>query len=396
MKKAVIKSNSAFVLIGNSPAWITGEDDGKLLSLVQNCNFSINAQRQPTKQLGSQFYAANNIFAAPDVEFSLDYYLTPYLSNELLAGLSVPEQSYSPAVSGVRGKSNNIYLLMDTKNGTDGFDEPRRADPLNANFSGFNSIAFGNCFCNRYSVSFGINQIPTASMGFIASNVRFESLTGNRISVPAINLASGNNSGSGYLNLSNLYQTITGNFIQFDEQLKTEYAPPVASPNTSSFSLEKMDIGGTDLRDSANPILQSFSLDLEIPRTSLYGLGSKYAFDRKMQFPIRGQTQISCLFSGVDTGDLNNLFPYEKKYSFEVAFCDDKKLNTGFYKIDHARLESASYSMSVNNVMQFNASFSFEANEQTGLFMKRATNTGYLWQNIDSLWQNFTVNWSHA
>ena len=394
MKKAVIKSNSAFVLIGDSPAWITGQDNAKLLSLVQNCNFSINAQRQPTKQLGSQFYASNNIYTAPDVEFSLDYYLTPYLSNELLMGFKVEDDEYTPAIYNLKNKSHNIYLLMDTKNGTDGFDEPQRPDPLNANFSGFNSIAFGNCFCNRYSVSFSINQIPTASVGFIASNVRFESLTGNKISVPAIDLSMGNNDQSGYLNLSNLYQTITGNFIQYDEQSKSEYAPPIASPNTSSFSLEKMEIGGTDLADSANPILQSFSFDLEIPRTSLYGLGSKYAFGRKMQFPIRGQTQISCLFSGVATGDLTNLFPYEKKYSFEVAFCDDKKLNTGFYKIDHARLESASYSMSVNNVMQFNASFSFEVNEQTGWFAKRMVNTGYLWQNVDDLWQNLTVNWS--
>lgn len=394
MKKAVIKSNSAFVLVGESPSWTTGEDRGRLLSLVQNCDFSIDTQRQKIKQLGSQNYAVNDVMFSPDVNLTIDYFLSPCINNELLIGMKGVGDTYQPSLDGIRSKNNNIYLLMDTKNGTDGFDEPRRSDPENINFSGFHAVSFGNCYCNKYSVSFALNSIPTASLGFVASNVRFESLTGNKMPIPAINLESGNNSGSGFLDLSNLLNTITGNFIAKDKDLKTEYTPPIASPTVSSFSLEQLDIGGVDLRNSANPILQSFSFDLDLSRTPLYGLGSNYAYRRLLQFPVNGQAQLSCLFSGVSTGSLQQILTNENEYSFEVSFCDEQKLNTGYFQITDAKLDSINYSMQVNGIMQVNASFSFEASPSDGFFMKRSVNQGDVWQNIYDLWQNLNVTWS--
>jgi hypothetical protein len=382
MKKIVIKSNAAFALIGNSPAWTTGQDSGRLLSLVQSSDCSISTDRQKIKQIGSQDYAVNDIMKAPDVELSMSYYLSPYLSNELLFGLQGSGNSYEPALSNLQGKNNNIYLLINTEDGVDGFSEPKKVSP---NFSGYNAMNFGNCYLNKYAVAFAIGQIPIVSVGFASSNLRFESLTGNSMSIPAINSVSGNNSGSGNLNLANLYQTITGSYISQDLESRTEYNAPVALPSVSTFSLQNLQIGGVNLSESSSPLLQSFSLDLDLSRVPLYGLGSNYVFDRKLLFPNNGQVQISCLVSGLATGQLQSMLTNESGYSLEISFSNQTRLESGFYKIENAKLENSSYSIQVNGSMQFNATYSFAANETGGFFMKRLLGQAGTYASFDIL-----------
>jgi hypothetical protein len=383
MKKIIIKSNSAFALIGDSPAWTTSQDSARLLSLVQSSDCSITSDRQKIKQIGSQNYAVNDIVKAPEVELSMSYYLTPYLSNELLFGLRGSGNTYEPALSNLQGKNNNIYLLINTEASEDGFTAAKN---LPSNFSGYNAMNFGNCYLTKYSVAFAIGQIPAVSVGFSASNVRFESLTGNKMSIPAINSVSGNNSGSGNLDLAQLYQTIIGTYISGNPQSRSEYNAPVALSSASTFSLQNLQIGGVNLNQAANPLLQSFSLDLDLSRVPLYGLGSNYVFDRKLLFPSNGQIQISCLVSGLATGQIQSLLGNESGYTLEVSFSDQTKLQSGFYKIENAKLESSSYSMQTNGIMQFNASYSFAANETGGFLMKRdLTTDGSYYSSFDIL-----------
>lgn len=382
MKKIIIKSNSAFALIGNSPAWTTTQDSGRLLSLVQSSDCSITSDRQRIKQIGSQEYAVNDIVKAPEVELSMSYYLTPYLSNELLFGLR-GSGDYEPALSNLQGKNNNIYLLINTEASEDGFTAAKNLSP---NFSGYNAMNFGNCYLTKYSVAFAIGQIPAVSVGFSASNVRFESLTGNKMSIPAINSISGNNSGSGNLDLGELYQTIIGTYIVDNPELRTEYNAPVALSSASTFSLQNLQIGGINLDQEANPLLQSFSLDLDLTRVPLYGLGSNYVFDRKLLFPSNGQVQISCLVSGLATGEIQSLLGNESGYTLEVSFSDQTKSQSGFYKIENAKIENSSYSMQTNGIMQFNATYSFAANEAGGFFMKRSLfESGFYYPAFDIL-----------
>ena len=205
------------------------------------------------------------------------------------------------------------------------------------------------------------------------------------MSIPAINSVSGNNSGSGNLNLANLYQTITGSYISQDLESRTEYNAPVALPSVSTFSLQNLQIGGVNLSESSSPLLQSFSLDLDLSRVPLYGLGSNYVFDRKLLFPNNGQVQISCLVSGLATGQLQSMLTNESGYSLEISFSNQTRLESGFYKIENAKLENSSYSMQVNGSMQFNATYSFAANETGGFFMKRLLGQAGTYASFDIL-----------
>jgi hypothetical protein len=480
MNAVVLKSNKALVLIGNSPAWTTGQDSGYLFSLVQNSTASITNERQNLKQIGQQSYAVNDILRAPEVSLSMDYYLNPYLNNEFLLGFEGQENIYEPALSNIKNKNNNFYFLFETDDTKNAFEEAKKLyntdlctdangnqyfsnsffhgkklyqgvndqnlqiywrsdlgqwlvddsddnigvsnqdteypwdvtvwggntewwggkifNNTQQNFSGFDAMTFGNCYLNSYNVNFSLRQIPTVSVGFAADNVRFENLTGNLLSIPAINSASGNNSGSGNLNLTNVYQTISGQYITGDAELRTEFNPRVAVQHASSFSLQSLQVGGIGIAASDNPILQSFDLSLALDRVPLYGLGSNYPYGRKLQYPINGQAQISCLVSGLKSGNWQPILTRESGYEIEVSFSDFKKLTTGYYKIDGAKLDNISYSLAVNGILQFNASFSFQATDSSGFFIKRIT-SGFVapetqsWEEITSLWQNLNLTW---
>jgi hypothetical protein len=396
MKAVVLKSNKALVLVGNSPAWTTGQDSGYLFSLVQNSTASITNERQNLKQIGQQNYAVNDIVRAPEVSLSMDYYLNPYLNNEFLLGFEGQENIYEPALSNIKNKNNNFYFLFETDDVKDAFEEAKKTSSLN--FSGFDAMTFGNCHLNSYNVNFSLRQIPIVSIGFAADNVRFENLTGNLLSIPAINSVSGNNSGSGYLNLGNAYQTITGQYITGDIESRTEFNPRVAVQHASSFSLQSLQVGGIGIGASDNPILQSFDLSLALDRVPLYGLGSNYPYGRKLQYPINGQAQISCLVSGLKSGNWQSILTGESGYEFEIAFSDFNNFVTGFYKVDGAKLDSVSYALAVNGILQFNASFSFQVTDSSGFYVKRLT-SGYVppvsvgWESITSPWENLTFTW---
>ena len=396
MTAVVLKSNKALVLVGNSPAWTTGQDSGYLFSLVQNSTASITNERQNLKQIGQQNYAVNDIVRAPEVSLSMDYYLNPYLNNEFLLGFEGQENIYEPALSNIKNKNNNFYFLFETDDVKDAFEEAKKTSSLN--FSGFDAMTFGNCHLNSYNVNFSLRQIPIVSIGFAADNVRFENLTGNLLSIPAINSVSGNNSGSGYLNLCNAYQTITGQYITGDIESRTEFNPRVAVQHASSFSLQSLQVGGIGIGASDNPILQSFDLSLALDRVPLYGLGSNYPYGRKLQYPINGQAQISCLVSGLKSGNWQSILTGESGYEFEIAFSDFNNFVTGFYKVDGAKLDSVSYALAVNGILQFNASFSFQVTDSSGFYVKRLT-SGYVppvsvgWESITSPWENLTFTW---
>jgi hypothetical protein len=139
------------------------------------------------------------------------------------------------------------------------------------------------------------------------------------------------------------------------------------------------------LSESSSPLLQSFSLDLDLSRVPLYGLGSNYVFDRKLLFPNNGQVQISCLVSGLATGQLQSMLTNESGYSLEISFSNQTRLESGFYKIENAKLENSSYSIQVNGSMQFNATYSFAANETGGFFMKRLLGQAGTYASFDIL-----------
>jgi hypothetical protein len=394
MNRTILKSNSAFVAIGQSPSWTTGNDSARLFSLVQNCNFSVSNERQKLKQIGNKSYAVNDLVRAPNVELSFDYYLSPYITNELAMNFQQKTVDNMGAFINMKNTDNNFYIVIDPEDLRDAFDQPKNPIITNTSYSGFNVLSFGNCYLNKYSVNFSLNEIPTVSVGFEASNMKFDVLTGNSITIPAINSMVGNSVNAGSLNLSGFYSSLTGSFITGASNGKTEYNPPVVVPSYCTFSLQNLQVGGVSLSTQSKPILQSLSLNFDLPRTPLYGLGSNYVYNRKLEYPINGSVSLSAQVSGFSSGFLSGMLYNESGYNFDISFSEPTKFATGFYSITNARLDNFNYSMAVNDVLNFTAEFSVETNDSAGFLIDRKTvKTPLLWSAISNLWSGINVNW---
>lgn len=396
MSRKILKSNGAFVLIGDSPSWKTTNETGRLLSLVQNVSFGLQNDRQKLKQVGYENYAVNHINKSPDVSLNIDYYLSPYLNNELLLNFGGESNSSSSILSeGLVNSNNNFYVIIDNTDGQDAIQEARKKSPQTINFSGYDVISFGNCYLTNYSLSFSLGSIPIVSTSYSCSNMKIDDLTNNILTIPAINQQVGNSNGAGSLNLGNAtYPILSGYLFEVSTDNLNISKLPVASHRNSSFALQNLQCGGVSLSSSSNPILQNLNISLDFTRTNLYGLGSNYVFDRKLEFPINATIDLQALVSSVSSGFISGMLNNESDYDFDIAFSNPTNIKaTGFYKFKNAKLENFNYSMQVNDVMNFSASFSVEILNNSGFFISRKVDGLRYWDSIDTLWNSTNITW---
>jgi hypothetical protein len=366
MSKFIFKSNSAILATSPSPAWTTGQQSGYFVPLVQGSEISVSVDRQTSKQVGSQQYALDSIVRAPNVSFNVSYLFSPHLVNEYLLGLSPASGSGRSIASGMSTRDQNFYLIINDQNGEDLLPSFTGVSPR-TNFSGMICAAIGNCFLNNYSVGFQVGGLPTVSASFSASNLQMTNLTGSNVSIPAINLASGNNSGSGFLNFSNLKTSLSGYSNQFNKNELNIFRPQVVSPQNVSAQLENLQMGGAVLVSGA--IIQSVNLSVPFERTDLYGLGSNHVYGRKLQLPIRASVDVSAIVDQFSSGNLNLLNRSEETYDFDIIFADQRQTASGKFEIRGAKINSFSHSMTVNNRIEFSANYSVEVTDASGLVM---------------------------
>ena len=183
---------------------------------------------------------------------------------------------------------------------------------------------------------------------------------GTRVPSPAIDLTGGNQDHG---------RTFGGEIGMFNKN------PVVFNPTDtgSSITLQNLQMGGQPI--SGLHFLQSVDLSIDFPRVTSYRLGSNYPCERKHLLPAQGRFSFSSLVSGFETGNLTRgqlapssmAMPTEETYQFDLLLAaSGKELS---YRIEGARLESYSYSMAINDGMNFNGDFSFQVTESQGLSM---------------------------
>jgi len=375
--KPILKSNSAFLATGPSPAFKTVEESGFFMPLVQSSEFSISVDRQTSKQIGSQSYAVDDLTRSPNVNFNVDYLFSPLLINEYLLGVYA-EDSSTPL--NMINRDQNFYLIMNNQQGSDALKDFSQA-PFRTNFSGMTCASIGNCFLSNYSLQFNVGSISTASCSFVGSNLKFENLTGDIITIPAINLASGNASGAGFMDFSNLAGSL------LDEH-SNAYRLPSLSPHNVEARLQNLQCGGTPLISGSGALIQSVGISIPFDRTDLYGLGSNYVYGRKLKLPIRGSIDVAAIVQDFNSGDITAMDNSEQVYSFRIEFFDSTRSVFSSCVIENAKINSTSYSMSVNGTMEFSASYSFDFG--SGFWGIDE----FQWSKIDQEWQNIVAFWN--
>ena len=353
MPRNIIKSDNAIVAVSTgTEAFSTVTEDMNLFNAVQNTSFAIAIEHQPSKQIGTQDFSLNDVFIQPDVELSFSYYPEPKLENEVHGNFIKTVDSYNNSIqafSGTLENNTNFYLLNNPDQGL-GTLNLINLNGAATNLNGWESASFGNCFLTSYGLTYGVDSLPTVTTSYICSNMKFEGLTGTSMVPPSVNLESGNAKDVGRAR----FAFVTGT-----------KSPVLVNPKNSdsTITLQNLQAGGQNL--SGIHFVQSLDLSVSLQRTSSYGLGSDYAYNRKAQMPAQGTFNVSSLVSGYDDGTISGILANETDYTFDLVLDGSGKDMS--YSIDGAKLESFNYSLPVNGIMTFNASFTFEVTEKRGL-----------------------------
>lgn len=358
MARSILKSNNSFVgaaFLSDKEAFHTSNENLNLFNLVQDVSFSTTFPHEQLKQIGKPSYAVNDTFYQPDIGLDISYLPNIDLNNERFNFFSLGgTNNLRPALSGVGNASTNFYVFNDPIQGEDALTDLTFSS--NLNLAGYEVLAFGNAFLTNYSLSYAIGGMPLVSTSYICSNMKFETAAGTSIESVAINLESGNNNNVGNCNFN------------FTNGSKT---PDLVHPvgGGSKVTMQNLQVGGQVL--SGLHYLQSVNLNVSLPRISSYGLGSDYAYNRKLQLPAQGSFTASSLVSGFQDGEVSGLLPSESSYSFDIVL-QDSGSNKVLYRVEEAKLDSFSYGMSVNGQMSFDSSFTFEVTEGGGLLISGA------------------------
>ncbi len=172
MARDILKSNNALVIVGQRPAFTTGnrfgnDMSGACMSAVQSVAVGFSQPRQKSKQVGSKALAINDITRSPDVDLSIDYYYTPAMLNENMLGLINDQTGAAKSAffSGYTNEDQNFYIANHPNQGVDMIQNNDLAFKLsNANIS--EVISIGNAIFNKLLFRF-FNRVFASCIYFI-------------------------------------------------------------------------------------------------------------------------------------------------------------------------------------------------------------------------------------
>jgi hypothetical protein len=369
MARNVLKTNNTIVLVpilSSASAFETAATQSNVYSVVQASSFEVALPHDQLKQVGTQGLVGNELIAQPDINLAISYLPEPSFFNEKKTFFSVYPGGASaghpnPSVlSGKLEQATNFYFLSNPNESEDAqttFTTSGSCASIDLN--GWECVAFGNCYLTNYSLGYSVGSLPEVSTSMICSNMKFEQITGKDLQSVAINLDSGNN------------KEVGNQKFYYEEAV---FNPSVFNPtNTgSAVTMENLQVGGQPL--GGVHCIQSIDLNVSMDRLSSYGLGNDYAYNRKLQLPANGTVAVSSLVSGFEygpnslTGFISGILNNEESYDFDFLFTQrGAGGGKARYTVEDAKLAAYSYSTAVNDVMLFDASFTFEITEEKGL-----------------------------
>lgn len=353
------------VFISDYPSWNnqTGEYNLKNLRRIQSSSVSISNPVSRSRQIGSSSFAFEKYIQQPQISVSLNYLVSDN-SNELLLGLNATGEDGALKFLKNSEKDRNLFFALSDNDGEDAVE-------LNS-FINNDIFAIGNAFINNYSVTAEVGSVPSASVGFDALNMTFQTYTGfltgsgpsgpvvlGGSQIPSINLTNGNKSTGVYF--------ITGNNSNTSNYLSNQNDRPNAlRPGDITLELQQPILGGIRYSGEVPASISSFSIEIPIERKDLIGFGSNYPYDKRIIFPLIGTLSFNGIFDEPVTGDFSNIFVDENEYdfAFNLKTCEGA---TGIrYEILNARVESQSFDLGIDGQMTFQSQFSFKIFDEDG------------------------------
>jgi type VI protein secretion system component Hcp len=299
------------------------------LSRIQTLNDGWDVARTNVNQLGQLAPLSREITEAPTVNLSFSYFVTDG-KDEARLGLVTSGTGSVGAITNIINKTEaqKNYFIPSVQEGEDlvGQDGQDVVDVR----------CIGNAFLSSYSVEGSVGGFLTANVAVEGSNAAYH-LGGSGNPIPAINPTNG--------------QPVTG----------FNYAIPLATTGDAGqpivikqgdlevdFVINGDHIGAT-VTGVGGAHIQSFTLSVPLTREQLQKLGSRYAYDRPITFPVDVSLSVSALTNQITTGDLSDLFCGTDTYDITIRAkqtCGDHE-DLIVYTLKGATLDSQNFTDSI-------------------------------------------------
>lgn len=313
------------------------------LERVQSANYNFSINRQDVNQYGQLARIDSIVLEPPTVGLDFTYYLTDGF-NERALGFYVQTGA---AISGnfpsghMSSQSGQNFYITTTAEGVDSVGQ-----------TGIQSvIGIGNAFLSNYGVELAVGALPTVSVSMEGSNMNSTiafTATGGAISgvaSPAVDQANGASLGyTGVLKPANTgYSSITA------------LRPGDVTIDISSFE----GTGISDVDGAGSFHIQSASLSLPLSRTPLQRLGSKFAFSRSVDFPVKATLAVKAILNEVKATDLSKIMDDTSPKQIKLTLKGpDGVTNKMIWTLKGCTIDSESFSSSIGSNKSVDLNFS--------------------------------------
>jgi hypothetical protein len=219
----------------------------------------------------------------------------------------------------------------------------------------------GNVYLTSISFSYKIGQIPITSTSFASSNMKIANINNNFVqSWNGINLP--------------ISQTLATNYIESTQKQNSELVVYVMKNISVSNTFSSLNVPGININTFLTGIIQSMDFSINLNRNKFYFFETgNDPFDRKIMLPIEGTLKISGISNTFTVGDLNQFFNNNSKFSITIGIAG--KYNGTPYSrvtdliIDNLLVDSFSYNIDLNGLLNYTLTCSFENTTSNGLSM---------------------------
>ena len=383
------------------------------LERVQSANYNFTINRQDINQYGQLSRIDSIVLEPPTVGLDFTYYLTDGFNERALGFNVVRETGWSVATTGANGAVSGFATGGYNNNGTrtsfptsgsiasgyTGFTSTESNFPsglMTSQQSGQNFyisttnegedalgitglrsvIGIGNAFLTNYSLELAVGSLPTVSVSMEAANMNSDATVGVR--------------GSGFTGISGIQlpsvDPLNGNPYVGDAAFSpatsglsniSALRPGDVTVNISAFDTELISDLGTQSATNADGIhIQSASLSIPLSRTPLQRLGTRFAYSRAVDFPLKPTLSVSAILNEVSAVNLATLINSSKRNNITLTINAPDGSPSMIYTLRGCTLDSESFSSSIGSNKSVELSFSTQiggTNDTTnGVFVSGA------------------------
>jgi hypothetical protein len=335
------------------------------LERVQSANYNFSINRQDINQYGQLARIDAIVLEQPTVALDFTYYLTDGFNERALNFYVNTGQGEGTFSSGHMISSNsgqNFYITTVAEG----------ADATGINGASAKSvIGIGNGFLSNYSLDLAVGSLPTVSVTIEGSNINSDtSLSGaaggiSGIVSPAVDPAAG----TGLNDLITLQVANTG------ASAITALRPGDVTINIDAFE----GTGIASISGASGIAVQSATLTLPLSRTPIQKLGSRFAYTRPVDFPIKPTLSIKGIVNEIAQTDLAKIIDSSVKKNLILTIKGADGTNKMIYTIKNCTLDSESFSSSIGSNKTVDLSFSTQIggtnDTANGIFVSGANQT---------------------